>query len=191
MRLLGCDVDLCICPSDKAWYRYLAYKQIGIDLSKGREYVDHVNKEASSELLPYDLNQMFPEVEDKYEYWRDLQYSQFQPIEGSVEALEKLSNYFGIVFISSVKGNHNKEKYYWLKEHFPFMVGYMATKEKYLMNDSVVAHIDDRVDVLEKFDYTKRILFKTNYTQTSEAKCNIEFDKWNDSIVHKICKEYL
>lgn len=191
MRLLGVDIDLCICPSDKAWYRYLAYKQIGIDLAYDRKYIDYVNRDLSNKILPYDLGEMFPEVENPYEYWRSLDYSQFKPIEGSVEALRKLSQHFGIVFISRTKGSHSKSKYYWLEEHFPFLTEYIVMHKKGVIQDCLVAHIDDRLDVLEKFEQNKRILFKTPYEQSSKEKAYIEFDKWGDEIVHKICREYL
>lgn len=192
-RLLGIDVDLTVCPSDVGWWRYLAYKQIGISLASGDmgNYVDHVNDQFSHSSLPYALGEFFPEVQNPNEYWRTLDYSQFKPIEGTVEALEKLSQYFGIVFISQHKGTHGKTKYYWLQEYFPFNSGVILTKEKWLMNDAVVAMIDDRLSHLKNFDYEKRIQFDTIYTQDVECDVATKFNKWGDEIVHKICKEYL
>lgn len=173
-RLLGCDVDLCLVSTDKGWRDYLGQKY---------GYV-------KTPMLNYNFGEYYP-GKDAYEYWRNLDYSQFKPIEGSVEALEKLSKCLRIVFISSIKGNHTKSKYYWLKEHFPFMEGYIATKEKYLMNNSVVAHIDDRKSMLKGFDFEKRILFNTPYEQEVECETALSFDRWNDEIVKKICEEYL
>lgn len=180
-RLLAVDVDLTVCPSDEGWWEWCNYKVIPKDYQYKNDF----------EEAPYDLSKIFPTVKYPFEYWRELDYSQFQPIEGSVEALEKLSKYFGIVFISSIKGNHTKSKYYWLKEHFPFMEGYIATKEKYLMNNSVVAHIDDRKSMLKGFDFEKRILFNTPYEQEVECETTLSFDRWNDEIVKKICEEYV
>lgn len=180
-RLLGVDIDSVVCPSDQGWYDYLNYFN---GFAK-------INEPEDWELLPYNLSEMFPAVSNPMHYWRTLDYSQFWPIEGSVDALEKLSTYFGIVFISRVKGNHSKSKYYWLKEHFPFMTEYVATHGKWVMNKSVEAMIDDRLDVLEGFDSDKRILFETPYTQTSDCLVAHSFGKWDDDVVKTICDMYL
>lgn len=178
MRLLGVDCDLTVVRTDVGWWDWLC--------SKGT-----ITNYPFSGQWPYNLGEVFKELEDPYQYWRELDYDQFQPIEGSVEALEKLSQYFGIVFISQHKGQHSKSKYYWLQKHFPFNSGVMLTKEKWLMNDSLVGMVDDRLDHLAKFDENKRILFQTPYTQSFECDVVISFKKWDDEIVEKICKEYL
>src|SRR3972149_766337 len=139
-RLIGVDCDLTVCPSDTGWARWLVEQSSTCYYDK---WADEIN---------YNMAVHFPDIEDPYKYWRELDYSQFTPIKSSVEKLQVLSEYFDIVFISANKGTHTKSKYYWLKEHFPFMKGYMATKEKFLMNNSVVAMIDDRKDILEGFD---------------------------------------
>lgn len=182
MRILAIDCDLTVCPSDIGWMSYLENKS-AYDRSSWEGHFD--------KPLPYNLGSLFDDIKDSLEYWRELDYNQFKPIEGSVEALGKLSQYFKIVFISTHKGTHSKSKYYWLDEHFPFHGGVILTKEKYLMNDSVVALVDDRIDNLEGFDYCKRIQFVTPYTQTSDAKVNLKFGEWNDKTVKMICKEYL
>lgn len=178
-RLIGVDVDLTVCPSDQGWWSWL--RKQGQQMYNLGDY----------EPVPYNLGQLFPQVEDPHQYWREVDYSQFKPIQGSVEALEKLSQYFGIVFISRIKGNHTKSKYYWLKEHFPFMTEYVATHGKWVMNKSVECMIDDRKDVLESFDFNKRVWFNTPYTQSSDCGMYLEFDRWNDHVVKMICEEYL
>lgn len=185
-RLLGVDVDLTVVATDQGWLDWLNERCSKYDPGMWKYF------DCSSKLkLPYNLGQLFPQVEDPYQYWRELDYSQFKPIEGSVEALEKLSQYFGIVFISRIKGNHTKSKYYWLKEHFPFMTEYVATHGKWVMNNSVVAMVDDRLDVLKGFDFNKRIWFNTPYTQSVECDVAIDFSVWDDEIVKRICNEYL
>ena len=179
--LLGVDIDLTVCPSDQGWLDWLNYYN-------GFAGVLVNNIEGP---LPYNLGELFPSIKDPHQYWREVDYSQFDPIEGSVEALEKLSKYFGIVFISRIKGNHTKSKYYWLKEHFPFMTEYVATHGKWVMGNSVVAMVDDRLDVLKQFDLEKRICFNTPYTQSVECDVNLEFSVWNDETVKRICDEYL
>lgn len=178
--ILGCDVDICLAPSDKGWMEYMKYYN-------GFGKVVH----RTDGLLEYDLSKMYPTVADPYEYWRTLDYNQFRPLEGSVEALEALSRHFDIAFISQAKGTHHKNKYYWLKEHFSFNVGVLLTKEKHLMKGSVVALIDDRLDHLKGFDYDQRILFKTNYTQSVECDVAYSFSEWNTGVVERLCELYL
>lgn len=179
-RLLGVDVDITICNSDQGWLDWLKYYN-----GFGRVL------EIEGDILPYDLSEMFPNFKNPYQYWRDLDYNQFEPIEGSVEALEKLSKHFGIVFISRIKGHHTKSKYYWLKKHFPFMTEYVATHGKWVLNDSVVAMVDDRMSVLEKFDPEKRILFETKYTQDKDCCVDFSFKTWDNGIPAAIINRYL
>ncbi len=178
--ILGCDVDICICPSDLGWMEYMKYYS-------GFGKVVH----RADGMLEYDLSKMYPAVKNPYQYWRELDYSQFEPLEGSVEALDKLSKLFEIVFISQHKGQHSKSKYYWLEQHFPFKTGVILTKEKWLMKGSVVAMIDDRLDHLKGFDFDQRVLFNTNYTQSVECIVPYSFSKWDESVVDKLCEMYL
>lgn len=168
-RIIGVDVDLTVCPSADGWLAYLNnVSGRNVILDGGKQY-------------PYNLSMMFPEVEDPYKYWRDLDYSCLEPISGSVNALYELSEYFDIVFISQHKGTHSKSKYYWLDKHFPFKKGVILTKEKYLMNDSVVVMIDDRASHLQYFEYYKRVLFKTQFEQEVEMECPITLNGWNNA----------
>jgi len=178
--ILGCDVDICLAPSDKGWMEYMKY-------FNGFGKVVH----RTDGLLEYDLSKMYPTVADPYEYWRTLDYNQFKPLEGSVEALDALSKYFDIAFISQAKGFHHKSKYYWLDRHFPFKTGVMLTKEKWLMKGSVVAMIDDRLDHLKGFDFDQRILFATNYTQSVECDVAYSFSEWSEGVVERLCELYL
>lgn len=125
--------------------------------------------------------QASPDLEDPLDFWRDENlYDNLVPMEGAVDKLEQLSKYFGIVFVSRLKGNHHRSKVYFLKEHFPFMTGFIGTHEKYLLNDSLVAMVDDLEDNLVKFDSDKRILFGQG-----------EYKDWDTFDVPKFCKEYL
>jgi len=183
-RIIGVDVDLTVCPSDKAWWEQLkktscAFPKTSLELLSMNGEVD------------YDLSNYFVAPKDRYAYWRELDYNQFQPIEGSVEKLKALSKYFSIVFISACKGNHHRSKVYWLKEHFPFMTGFMATKEKFLMNSSVVAMIDDRLDNLQGFDQHKRILYKTPYKQSVDVRVDSVIESWDSFSVKEFCDNYL
>ena len=184
--ILGIDVDLTICPSDLGWVKWLRMEDYKNQLIYGTSTL-----KIPKGGLPYNLSELYPEVKDPYQYWRELDYSQFEPLEGSVEALDKLSRLFEIVFISQHKGQHSKSKYYWLEQHFPFKTGVILTKEKWLMKGSVVAMIDDRLDHLKGFDFDQRVLFNTNYTQSIECDVPYSFSKWDESVVDKLCEMYL
>lgn len=195
-RILAVDCDLTVCPSDKGWRDWLEFKNFELFLNNYEEpntkYPWDYQVQFGKGKLPYNLGKMFPSVEDPLAYWRELDYNQFQPLEGAVEKLKALSTYFNIVFISAIKGNHTKTKYYWLKQHFPFMSAYVATKEKWVLNqDETVALIDDRLDNLEGFDYNKRVLFKTPYEQSSDCSVAYTIEDWNSFSVKDFCKEYL
>lgn len=185
-RIIGIDVDLTVCPSDQGWINWLNERSSKYDPSMWLEF------KSSTIKLPYNLGSMFAEeIEDPMEYWRELDYTGLKPIKGSVEKLKELSAYFDIVFISAIKGKHNKEKYYWLKEHFPFLKGYMATKEKFLMNNSVCAMIDDRLDNLQEFDQHKRVFYKTPYSQNETCGVGYVIDAWESFSVKDFCDQYL
>lgn len=125
--------------------------------------------------------QASPQLEDPLDFWRDENlYDNLVPMDGAVEKLEQLSKYFGIVFVSRLKGNHHRSKVYFLKEHFPFMTGFIGTHEKYLLNDSLVAMVDDLEDNLKLFDTNKRVLFGGK-----------DFPDWNTLDVDAFHLEYM
>jgi len=141
--------------------------------------------------LPYNLSSLFPSVENPMQYWNDLDYDQFQPLEGSVDALERISTYFDIVFITQIEGgDHGKTKAKWLKKHYPFLKGIVYTKEKFVMNKAVDYMIDDRMSHLKGFEYQKRILFNTPYTQDVQCEVWKTMNSWKD-IDEKFIKELL
>lgn len=122
-----------------------------------------------------------PFLDNPLDFWRDeTLYDNLKPMNGAVEKLEALSQYFNIVFVSRLKGNHHRSKVYFLKKHFPFMAGFVGTHEKYILNDSLVAMVDDLEDNLSKFEAHKRIHFGQG-----------EHKDWNTFDVPKFCKEYL
>ena len=180
-RILCVDCDLTVCPSDVGWSEWLQARTDG-----PKHYGEYLAS------VPYNLAELYCDVEDPLAYWRELDYNKFQPLKGSVEKLEVLSKYFEIVFVSAIKGQHTKSKYYWLQQHFPFMSAYVATKEKWVFNqDKTVALIDDRLDNLEGFDYNKRVLFKTNYEQSVDCPVAYTIEGWESFSVKDFCKEYI
>lgn len=141
---------------------------IGVDVDGVLVDTHTLYKEASKHL------------EDPLDFWRseDL-YDNLEPMPYAVEKLEQLSEYFGIVFVSRLKGNHHRSKVYFCKKWFPFMQGFIGTHEKWLMNDSVIAMIDDLESNLIKFDAHKRVLF------------GVDVKDWSEFNVKQFCDEYL
>lgn len=147
----------------------MSKRQLGVDVDG--VLVDTLNlyKQASKHL------------EDPLDFWRDeTLYDNLVPMEGAVEKLKALSQYFDIVFVSRLKGNHHRSKVYWLKKHFPFMTGFVGTHEKWILNASLIAMIDDLEDNLVKFDPQKRVLFGGK-----------DFPIWKSLDVAKFCKEFI
>lgn len=176
MRILLVDVDLTVAPSDEGWREYLG----------GRYgYV-------KTPMVEYNWACYYPE-KPVYEYWKDLDYFSMQPLVGSFDKLKALSQYFHIVFVSAERcGYSSKNKKSWLKEHFPFMSGYIQTEEKWVVDsEKVVAIIDDRMDNLSHFCNNKRVLFKTPYKQSVDCSVNMVIDNWKDFSTEQFCKEYL
>lgn len=135
--------------------------------------------------------QASPHLEDTLDFWRDKNlYDNLVPMEGAVEKLEQLSKYFGIVFVSRLKGNHHRSKVYFLKEHFPFMIGFIGSHEKWILNGSLVAMVDDLVDNLKGFDPHKRVWFNSEGL-TSNLSVGIVINNWKDFSVPQFCKDYL
>lgn len=125
--------------------------------------------------------QVSPNLEDALDFWRDENlYDNLVPMEGAVEKLETLNKYFDIVFVSRLKGNHHRSKVYWLKKHFPFMKGFVGTHEKWILNDSLLAMVDDLEENLKGFDPHKRVWFGQG-----------EYKDWNTFSVKDFCNNYL
>jgi 5'(3')-deoxyribonucleotidase len=167
---IGIDLDLCVIASDEAWYQYLQCI-CGGEYSK-TPFSDFKETELSGGgKIDYNLSSYFPEPiydkSDALNMWRGTTtYDTMKAVDGSVAAVTEMYNQgHEIVFISHVKGNSLKSKYSWLKRHFSFPFGFVATKEKHLI--SVDLMIDDRLENLVNFPATTtKILFDTPYKQT-------------------------
>ena len=177
MKILLVDVDLVVAPSDVHWREHLGQKH---------GYV-------KCPMTNYNFGSYYPHVENAYSFWKDLDYFDMKPIEGSVEKLKALSQYFQIVFLSAEKcGYSSKNKKSWLKEHYNFLTGYVSTEEKWLLNsDKVVGLIDDRLDNLQGFDQHKRVFYKTPYSQNETCGVGYVIDDWESFSVEDFCDQYL
>ena len=135
--------------------------------------------------------QASPNLEDPLDFWRDENlYDNLVPMEGAVKKLGLLSKYFGIVFVSRLKGNHHRSKVYFLKKHFPFMTGFVGSHEKWILNDSLVAMIDDLPDNLKGFDPDKRVWFNSE-SLVSSLPMGFTLNSWEDFNVYEFCRDYL
>lgn len=174
---LGVDVDLTVVDTGREWFNFLR----SISSMEVPTYEELLNTNGN---LPYSMADTFKDLNSQkcLDYWRNEHvYDNLKPIKDSVEVLEdlKLSKGYEIVFVSTIKGNHHKSKYYFLKRHFPFMDGFIATKEKeYAKVDMMV---DDRLNVLERMDKgVIAVQYVTPFTQTSTFKPAYSFDAWAD-----------
>lgn len=176
-KVIGVDVDLTVADSDVSHWFWLST----ISTS------DTTYEEDWTSELDYNLGNYFtlPEGVDSMDFWRSEKvYDKFatfnvngklfnnreiKPISGSQKALRELKELgYEILFISHIKGNHHKSKVEWLKRYFPFMDGFVATKEKHYVNSSCFAFIDDRNNHINQSKSLFNIKFNTTYQQSEE-----------------------
>lgn len=174
---LGVDVDLTVVDTGQEWYNYLR----GVSEIEVPPYEDFL---VANTVAPYNMADVFKDIDYQkcLGYWREEHlYDNLQPLKDSVQVLEdlKISKGYEIIFVSTIKGNHHKSKYYFLKKNYPFLDGFIATKEKkYAKIDLMV---DDRLNVLELLDRNVITVQKiTPFDQTSKFVPSYSFDDWAD-----------
>lgn len=174
---LGVDVDLTVVDTGREWFNFLKQNS-SIVVPDYEEYLS-INKEVS-----YNLADIFTDMDFQkcVDYWRNENlYDNLKPLKDVVQVLEdlKFSKGYEIVFVSTIKGNHHKSKYYFCERNFPFLDGFVATKEKkYAKVDMMV---DDRLNVLEPLDKgVIKVLKQTPFIQTTDFVAPYKFDDWAD-----------
>lgn len=181
-KIAAVDVDLTVVDSGYAWYTWLEnMTKAGHPYSWVSQWYDF--------SVPYSVAWKNKHCAGSpFDFWRAKGvYDNLEPIEGCVDALRTLSNRgYDIVFVSAIKGDHHKSKHNFLKANFPFMKGFVATKEKWAVNADLV--IDDRHKFLNMFDRDNitRIKMGTSFDQCEELKVDIhhtitdwsEFELW-------------
>ena len=175
--ILGVDIDLTFVDTGRGWFNWLRDRS---------ELVvpDYDTLVAAGEKIPYDLSSVFTDIPPPVtlDYWRpDNLYDNMEPLPHAVEALRSLKEEKGykIVFVSTIKGDHHKSKYYMVEHHVPFLDGFIATKEKHFARVDVM--IDDRLNVLEKMDKTPvRIQMNTPFDQYTTWEPTHKVDNWLD-----------
>ena len=171
---IAIDVDLTVCAVDEIWWQWL-------------NSIHHTSKKMPDGKKHYDLGVYFESARAPYKgysskdfFRREGIYDFAKPIIGAIDALYKAkSKGHEIVFVSHIKGNHHKSKYYWLKRNFSFMDGFVATKEKWLVNADFL--IDDRYSNLNAFKGNcTNVLFKTAYSQEEKLDTDVHvMYNWN------------
>lgn len=166
---IGIDIDLTVVDTGVEWLKFLEKKS-------GRQV--QMPKDA-----PYNIGHLFPEVsnEDSMSFWNcERLYDEMNPIEGSKGAIARLhEDGHEIIFVSHVIGNHLESKRRFVNFHFPYNIGFIATREKQLVNIDVM--IDDRINILNacKAEGIFPLQFKTRYDQC-EGGDHYHFNRWED-----------
>ena len=180
-RIIGVDVDLTVVRSDIGWY----------DWCNAASDFKHLPDDAV--IRPYNFTKLYPDLDVDYilHYWRRADvYDKMAPIDGCVEALRRLAEHNDIVFVSTIKGNHHKSKVEFSKRNFPFMSGFLATKEKQYAGVDVM--IDDRVDVLNKVYYAGKqaVVVNTPYDQSESSAADfVILNSWNAADVEDMASK--
>ena len=174
-RTILVDVDLTVVDSGTPWVDWL---------NQAAGTFIHPNPESGA--IDYDLSVYWKDYLqeydiDPYEYWRsESLYDDLEPLEGAVGCLEGFAIAgWNVVFVSALKGNHHKSKYHFLKRNFPFMAGFIGTREKQFVKGDVI--IDDRNKFLNVMpEGIHRILFETPYTQDEDLNYpTASISNWN------------
>ncbi len=134
--VIAVDVDLTVVDTLASWIEWYEFST-GLDFPWDRISEKSVNKLMAEHMFS-PLN-----------YWQkeDL-YDDLQPIRGSVEVLEKMTQTHRIVFVTKSTAGHLYSKAAFLNRNFPFHSGIVNTSDKGLVEAEVF--IEDYVDYVEK-----------------------------------------
>lgn len=182
-KIILCDVDLTVVDPIPLWWQWLE-----IRTGKRISYTDLYGiYRRTGTRITYNIGEIFREAAggwlgfDTADFWRNEGiYDLMRPIPAAVDILKRLhTEGYEIRFVSHCKGNHHKSKYEFLERNFPFMSGFAATKEKYMLHADIF--IDDRNDHLNKMpDHVLKFQPETPYKQDEniEGAAYINCD-WN------------
>lgn len=160
--VIAVDVDLTVVRSDYHWWEWLEkHSNRGLRFEQLKNYYDYT---------PFYLESLQRVGLHPMDFWRaDDVYDNMLPIGTAPNVLDRLSGKFDIVFVSVLKGNHHKSKFNFLKRHFPFLGGFIATKEKGYVAADIV--IDDRNKYLNQFhDEVLKVKFLTACEQDEKLR---------------------
>jgi len=159
------DVDQTVCDLTEMWLNWLA-EQTGVEK-------DPFSLE-NYKLVNYDLTYYWKDELKKFgidgfDFWRNKHlYQNVKPLPWCQDVLEGLHELgYKIVIASHCKGYSMFSKHEFCKKYFPYMEGFLATKEKHLVRGEVL--IDDRNINLTRMDGSFKLIRKTTpFTQEVE-----------------------
>jgi 5'(3')-deoxyribonucleotidase len=155
--IIAVDVDVTLVDTSVEYWKYLE-----LDTKKGLRY-DEVK--GRYDFRPFYYRELMDRGLDGFEFWRQRDiYDHLSPRPHSIQVLDELSDDWDIVFASQLKGDHHKSKVKFLKSYFPFMSGFIGTKEKKYVRCNIL--IEDRLNHLNSMpsDVTG-ILFNSPHKQ--------------------------
>lgn len=183
MANIAVDVDNTVVRSDLEWAKWCN--------TSSTLQINFEEAIAQGHSLPFCISDLWPDLRlSGLDFWREEDiYDRMEPMDGAVDVLHRLSLEHSIIFVSALKGNHHKSKFNFVKRHFPFALGFIGTKEKFLVNADIL--IDDRVKQLNQFLFFNQsrgaIKFDTPYTQDVEPAYNFtSINRWDWSTYHII-----
>lgn len=141
-KIIAVDVDGTVVDSGSHFSLWMTrqswFRDKFADPSEALDY-------AWTKYTPWEGIDLSPEhVQLAKDWWkRENLYDVMSPIHGVVESLEELHELgHKIIFASHCEGHHGKSKVNFLKKYFPFMSGFLATRQKQFVRCDVL--VDDR-----------------------------------------------
>lgn len=180
--ILGVDVDLTTLRSDRAWWVWLKHMTKNTTLPDSiDEFIEDGNE--VDYYIPTHFGEVHNDNVDVMDFWRNEGvYDTIEPVEGAVESITNLMEYYNIVFVTHNKGNGGRSKFNNLVRHFgKGNFGQIVTKEKYLAR--IDALVDDRNDFLNNCIKTEigSIKINTPFKQHVEAHPHlVELNTWEE-----------
>lgn len=178
-RIAAFDVDGVVVDLSYDWWEFLQQETyFPVPFSKVRG--------------SYDFTVHYPDLPKElgYSFWkcRNL-YDYKEPVAGAQEAVERFHDAgFDIIFVSHIEGDHGKSKFDFLKKYFPYMKGYMASREKGYIQPCIA--FDDRLKHLAHYTKIKPeciTVHVENWHDQDDATCGYEPDygilqgQWTDT----------
>lgn len=173
MDIFAVDVDGVVADLQKEWLR--------------RYNEDYNDNFPADKWIIWDIHRLIkPKCGIKiYEYLEDPTiYDNVEPIEGALEAIEKLSNFFRIIFVTNSTLGASGAKYNWLNKYkFIYKLDdYIECKDKSLVRANWL--IDDRMENLLGF-CGKKILYTQPWNIHSGWE-GFKIKSWKDFLKENI-----
>jgi len=165
--IIGVDVDLTVVDTLTPWLHW--YEQC----------TGETITEEMLNAIPYGVEVLMDKHDDPMEYWKNCElYDGKTPINGSIGALQVLSEHYNIIFVSDTLPEHMESKNNFIDKFFPFHKGFIATKQKHLVNMDWL--IDDKIqNVIDCGTWGIRgIVFETPLNKIHTPKGFFHTNNW-------------